>query len=86
LLKVPLGFISEKPSLSHIYHGGEKGGTKVISIEVNAFEGGLDEKAKEKLNTRFTAAVRTRVGLIKMYRFISLCETYLQPIGLYLKI
>ncbi len=29
----------------HVYHGGKPGGTKVVSLEVNSFKGGLDEAA-----------------------------------------
>ncbi len=32
-----------------IYHGGKPGGTQVISVEINAFEGGLDQAAKLSL-------------------------------------
>jgi phenylpyruvate tautomerase PptA (4-oxalocrotonate tautomerase family) len=45
---------------SHVYHGGRAGGTKVISIEINVFEGGLDESAKKSLYASFTAIVRKR--------------------------
>ena len=48
---------------SHVYHGGKPGGTKIISLEVNAFQGGLDAVAKESLITRFTAAIRKHAGI-----------------------
>jgi len=46
-----------------VYHGGKPGGTRVIGIEVNAFQGGLDALAKEKLITEFTGAIRQCLGL-----------------------
>ena len=45
------------------YHGGKPGGTRVIAIEVNCFEGGLNEAAKRSLYARFTEAVRERAGI-----------------------
>ena len=47
----------------HVYHGGQPGGTRVISLEVNAFEGGLDEAAKRSLYARFTKAIGQRAGI-----------------------
>ena len=41
----------------HVYHGGRPGGTKVISLEINAFRGGLDDEAKLSLYRRFTDAI-----------------------------
>ena len=52
----------------HIYHGGQSRGTKVISIEVNCFEGGLDEPAKLSLYKRFTDAIRKHAGIPKEAR------------------
>ena len=46
-----------------VYHGGQPGGTRVISLEVNAFEGGLEEAAKRSLYARFTQAIRHRAGI-----------------------
>jgi phenylpyruvate tautomerase PptA (4-oxalocrotonate tautomerase family) len=46
-----------------VYHGGLPGGTKVIAIEINAFEGGLDEPAKLVLYQRFTEIIRGHVGI-----------------------
>ena len=31
---------------AHVYHGGKHGGNKVISVEINAFKGGLDTAVK----------------------------------------
>lgn len=47
----------------HVYHGGQPGGTKVISLEINAFRGGLDEPAKISLYKRFTQAIRKHAGI-----------------------
>jgi len=46
-----------------VYHGGQPGGTKVISLEINAFRGGLDEAAKLSLYKRFTQVIRKRAGI-----------------------
>ena len=65
-----------------IYHGGQPGGTKVISIEINCFEGGLDETAKLSLYKRFTDAIRKHAGIPKDARapvYIVLREV--QPIN-----
>jgi len=48
---------------THVYHGGKPGGTQVISLEINAFQGGLDAAAKEALFSRFTAAIRKHAGI-----------------------
>ena len=47
----------------HVYRGGQPGGTKVISLEINAFRGGLDEAAKLSLYERFTEAIRLHAGI-----------------------
>ncbi len=47
----------------HVYHGGQPAGTRVIALEVNALEGGLDEAAKRSLYTRFTEAIRRHAGI-----------------------
>ena len=46
-----------------VYHGGKPGGRKVISIEVNAFQGGLDAMSKKKLISGFTGAIAKTLGL-----------------------
>lgn len=51
-----------------VYHGGVPGGTKVISLEINAFEGGLDDTAKRSLYARFTEAIRRHAGIPKDVR------------------
>lgn len=50
-------YFNDLPS-DRIYHGGKPGGTKVISLEVNSFEGGHDETSKQLLFERFTQAIR----------------------------
>ncbi len=52
-----------EPPPSHIYHGGKPSGTQVVSIEVNAFRGGLDDEAKRSLYRRFTDAVQIRAKM-----------------------
>lgn len=46
-----------------VYHGGKTEGRNVISIEVNAFKGGFDTAAKQKLFAGFTEAIREAAGL-----------------------
>lgn len=46
-----------------VYHGGKPGGTRVISLEVNAFRGGLDAEAKLSLYQRFTQAIARHTGI-----------------------
>ena len=41
----------------NIYHGGSNTGTNVISLEVNAFKGGLDKEQKKEFITKFTACI-----------------------------
>lgn len=48
---------------AQVYHGGKPGGTRVISLEVNCFVGGLDDDAKLSLYRRVTEAVRVRAGI-----------------------
>lgn len=47
---------------SAVYHGGKPGGTKVITVEVNAFEGGHDDRAKRLLYQRFTEVIGKHLG------------------------
>ena len=46
-----------------VYHGGNPGGTKVISLEVNCIEGALDADAKKEMIGRFTNAVGKHAGI-----------------------
>ena len=46
-----------------VYHGGRAGGTRVISLEVNVIEGGLDAEAKRQLIAFLTGAVGKHVGI-----------------------
>lgn len=55
-------YFHELPA-ENVYHGGKPGGAKVISLEVNAFEGGLDDAAKQAFIERFTAAIRKHTGI-----------------------
>jgi len=48
---------------NRVFVGGAPGRTQVISIEVNVFEGGLSDAAKQVLIERFTAAVGKHTGL-----------------------
>ncbi len=46
-----------------VYHGGKPGGTRVITLTIKVFEGGLDAGAKKSLIEAVTAAVRAHAGL-----------------------
>ncbi|NWE34216.1 tautomerase family protein [Pseudomonas gingeri] len=48
---------------SHVYHGGKTGGVNVISLELNAFQGGFDSESKATLIRRFTAIIRQHAGI-----------------------
>jgi phenylpyruvate tautomerase PptA (4-oxalocrotonate tautomerase family) len=50
-------YINEYPS-ENVYHGGSSIGTKVISMEVNAFKGGLNNVSKSLLIKQFTFIIR----------------------------
>lgn len=52
-----------KPRL--VYHGGRSAGTRVVSLELNAFEGGLDDTAKATLIAGITKLVRKYAGIRK---------------------
>ncbi|MEU7826416.1 tautomerase family protein [Catellatospora sp. NPDC049133] len=47
----------------HVYHGGKPGGTNVIALEINYFEGGLDEAAKRSLYQRYTQSIGKHAGI-----------------------
>ncbi len=55
-------YFNELPA-EWVYHGGKPCRAKVISVEVNAFEGGLDESAKPALIERLTQAIRERADI-----------------------
>jgi len=55
-------YMNEYPA-ANVYHRGVSGGTKVISLEVNAFEGGLDIASKQLLIEKFTISIRKHAGL-----------------------
>jgi phenylpyruvate tautomerase PptA (4-oxalocrotonate tautomerase family) len=46
-----------------VFVGGKSMGTKVVSLEVNVFEGGLDDHAKNQLIERLTSAIRNHGGI-----------------------
>lgn len=48
-----------------VFHGGKSGGTDIVSLEVNALEGGIDYSAKKELYARATEAVAEAIGLAK---------------------
>ncbi|TCC97966.1 4-oxalocrotonate tautomerase [Pedobacter frigidisoli] len=57
-------YINEYPS-ENVYHGGSSIGTNVISMEVNAFKGGLDDVAKQLLVEQFTFAISKNADIGK---------------------
>ena len=42
---------------AHVYHGGKPGGTKVVTVELSALQGGFDVATKAELIKRVTSAV-----------------------------
>ena len=48
---------------AQVYHGGKPGGTKVITVELSALQGGFDVATKAELIKRVTDAVATAAGL-----------------------
>ncbi len=40
-----------------VYHGGKPGGTRVVTVELSALQGGFDHSVKAELIKRVTAAV-----------------------------
>jgi len=55
-------YANEYPA-EKVYHGGKPGGTKVVSLEINAIEGGLDADAKAHLIAFLTQAVGKHTGI-----------------------
>lgn len=55
-------YFHEYPAAA-VYHGGTPAGTKVISLEVNAFKGGHDSASKQALIRQFTEDIRQRAGI-----------------------
>lgn len=55
-------YLHEYPAAT-VYHGGKSAGTKVISLEVNAFKGGHTISSKKELIERFTGAIRQYAGV-----------------------
>jgi len=50
-------YFNEYPA-SHVYHGGANTGSNVVSLEVNVFDGGLDDGQKKLLIERLTGTIR----------------------------
>ena len=48
---------------SRVYHGGKPGGTKVVTVELSALQGGFDAATKAELIKRVTAAVAKAAGM-----------------------
>ena len=48
---------------ARVYHGGKPGGTKVITVELSALQGGFDAGTKAELIRRVTDAVAKAAGL-----------------------
>ena len=46
-----------------VYHGGQTAGTQVISLEVNAFQGGHTIASKQALIEQFTKAIGHHAGI-----------------------
>lgn len=46
-----------------MYHGGQTAGTNVISLEVNALQGGHTIASKQALIAQFTEAIRPHAGI-----------------------
>ena len=46
-----------------VYHGGQPGGTRVITVELTTLQGGLAKPTKDKLIKRVTDAVAKAAGL-----------------------
>ncbi len=49
-------YFKEYPS-THVYNGGKSGKTSIVSLEINAFEGGLNDEDKASLISRVTNAI-----------------------------
>ena len=48
---------------ARVYHGGKPGGTKVITVELSALQGGFDVATKAELIKRVTESVAKAAGL-----------------------
>ena len=48
---------------TRVYHGGKPGGTNVVTVEINALQGGFDAATKAELIKRTTEAVAKAAGL-----------------------
>jgi phenylpyruvate tautomerase PptA (4-oxalocrotonate tautomerase family) len=52
-----------EPEPTRVYHGGRPGGTPVITVEINAFRGGLDAPAKQAIIHDVTVTIVRAAGL-----------------------
>ena len=50
-------------SKKNVYHGGSNTGTNVISLEVNAFKGGLDKVKKKEFISKITSTIHSYLDL-----------------------
>ena len=55
-------YFHEYPAAA-VYHGGQTAGANVISLEVNAFQGGHTVASKQALIAQFTEAIRPHAGI-----------------------
>lgn len=55
----------EEYASENVFHSGKGGGTTIVSIEIYAFKGCLDLKAKQRLIEEFTALVGTYAEMPK---------------------
>jgi phenylpyruvate tautomerase PptA (4-oxalocrotonate tautomerase family) len=55
-------YFHEYPAAT-VYHGGKSAETNVISVEINAFQGGYDIASKQRLIQEFTEAIRRQAGI-----------------------
>jgi phenylpyruvate tautomerase PptA (4-oxalocrotonate tautomerase family) len=60
-------YFNEYPP-ENVYHGAVNTGTKVISLEINAFKGGLDVEQKKKIIEKFTESIRKHAEIKAKYR------------------
>ncbi|WP_235036054.1 hypothetical protein [Curtobacterium sp. 18060] len=51
-----------EPASTHVYHGGSPGGTSVITVEISAFQGGLDRVKKRAIIRDTTDIVSHAAG------------------------
>lgn len=52
---------------AHVYHGGKPGGTKVVTVELSALQGGFDHSVKAELIKRVTHSVAEAGNMVGDY-------------------